>query len=230
MQDLASWAPRSAPDRALFAGRYVRLEPLDTAAHGDGLFAVSSVADAQARFRWLREEPPQCRADFQPWLEKMSASRDPLFFAVIDAATGSVGGRQALMRIDADNGVAEIGSIYWGPQVAGTRLATEAFLLFARHIFDDLGYRRFEWKCDDRNEPSKRAAIRFGFRFEGTFRQHMVVKGENRDTAWFAILDHEWSAIREAIELWLAPENFSTGGQQRKKLGVFMERTGGRKA
>jgi RimJ/RimL family protein N-acetyltransferase len=221
VKDLANWTARPAPARAPLEGRYVRLEPLDPAAHGDGLFAASSVADAGERFRYLGDYPPEDRAAFQPWLEKAAASADPLFFTVIDAATGRIGGRQALMRIDAANGVAEIGNIYWGPGVARTRLATEALFLFARHVFDDLGYRRFEWKCNDRNEPSKRAALRFGFTFEGIFRQHMVVKGENRDTAWFAMLDHEWPAIRRSMELWLAPENFDSDGRQVRRLETF---------
>ena len=227
VRNLANWTPRPLPARAPLAGRYVRLEPLDPAVHGDGLFAVSRVADVAERFRWLGDYPPEGREAFQPWLVKASSGDDPLFFAVIDAATGKIGGRQALMRIDAANGVAEIGNIYWGPEVARTRLATEALFLFARHVFDDLGYRRFEWKCNDRNEPSKRAALRYGFRFEGIFRQHMVVKGENRDTAWFAMLDHEWPAIRRAMELWLAPENFDSNGQQLERLEIFRERARG---
>lgn len=230
MDDLKHWTARPAPARALLAGRYVRLEPLDPDRHGDGLYAACSVADAAQRFRWLAETAPQSRAALQPWLERAAASHDPLFFAVVDAATGQVGGRQALMRIDRANGVAEIGSIYWGPTIARTRLATEAFFLFARHLFDDLGYRRFEWKCNARNEPSKRAALRFGFRYEGTFRQHMVIKGENRDTAWYAILDHEWPAIRAALETWLSPENFDVSGRQKKRLEAMMqmERAAGR--
>lgn len=227
MEDLKHWTARPLPARSPLSGRYVRLEPLDPATHGDGLFAVSTVPDAEERFRWLGDYPPQNRETFQSWLEKASESRDPLFFVVNDAVTGEIGGRQTLMRIDAANGVAEIGSIYWGPKIARTRLATEAFFLFARHIFDDLGYRRFEWKCNERNEPSKRAALRFGFRFEGIFRQHMVVKGENRDTAWYAILDHEWPAIRRALELWLAPENFDSNGQQVERLEIFRERVRG---
>ncbi|WEX10378.1 GNAT family protein [Chelativorans sp. AA-79] len=227
MKDLANWTARPAPERAPLNGRYVRLEPLDPAAHGDGLLAVSSVPDAGERFRYLGDYPPENRAAFQPWLDKVSASHDPLFFAVIDKAKGEIGGRQALMRIDAANGVAEIGNIYWGPGVARTRLATEALFLFARHVLDDLGYRRFEWKCNDRNEPSKRAALRFGFRFEGIFRQHMVVKGENRDTAWYAILDHEWPSIRRAMERWLEPENFDSSGRQIKRLEIFREEARG---
>ena len=124
---------------------------------------------------------------------------DPLFFAVIDKATGRAEGRQALMRIDPVHGAIEIGHVLWGPAIARTRVATEALYLSARYVFDDLGYRRFEWKCNDRNQPSKRAALRFGFAFEGVFRQHMVVKGRNRDTAWFSMLDSEWPGLGRAI-------------------------------
>lgn len=221
MQDLSKWTARQAPQRGALEGRYVRLEPLDPQAHGDGLYEACHVADADERFRWLFEEPPTSREGFQPWLEKAAASTDPLFFAVIDRTSGKVGGRQALMRIDPAHGVAEIGSIYWGPGVARTRLATESVYLSAQLLFETLGYRRFEWKCNDRNEPSKRAAERFGFRYEGLFRQHMVVKGKNRDTAWYAMLDHEWPAIGRAYAAWLSPENFDAKGRQLKPLAQF---------
>lgn len=124
------------------------------------------------------------------------------------------------MRIDPANGVIEIGSILWGPAIARSRIATEAFYLAARYAFDELGYRRFEWKCNDLNEPSKRAAERFGFTFEGIFRQHMVVKGQNRDTAWFAMTDAEWPSIKAKFLAWLSPENFDDNGQQRTKLST----------
>ncbi|WP_274425801.1 GNAT family N-acetyltransferase [Chelativorans sp. YIM 93263] len=218
MNDLKDWTARPAPAREPLEGRYVCLEPLNPAIHGDGLFDASNVPDAEERFRWLSDHPPQTREDFQTWLDKASVGDDPMFFVVIDRETGTIGGRQAFMRIDPLNGGAEIGNIYWGPRVARTRLATEAFYLFARHIFEDLGYRRFEWKCNDRNEPSKRAALRFGFRFEGVFRQHMVVKGENRDTAWYSILDDEWPGLRNAIEQWLEPTNFDADGRQIRRL------------
>lgn len=223
MDDLKHWTARPAPSRVPLEGRYVRLEPLDPGRHGDGLHAASSVADAQARFRWLGDYPPKSRAQFQPWLETAAAGDDPLFFVVLDRATGQIGGRQAFMRIDAANGSAEIGNIYWGPGIARTRLATEAFHLFARHVFDDLGYRRFEWKCNALNEPSKRAALRFGFRFEGIFRQHLVVKGENRDTAWYSIIDSEWPALKAATEAWLAAENFDSAGRQIRRLEAMRE-------
>ena len=124
------------------------------------------------------------------------------------------------MRIDPDHGVIEIGHILWGPAIARTRVVTEALFLSASYVFDTLGYRRFEWKCNDRNAPSKRAAARFGFRYEGLFRQHMVQKGRNRDTAWFAMTDGDWPALRVGYEAWLLPENFDANGQQMVSLNL----------
>jgi RimJ/RimL family protein N-acetyltransferase len=218
MADLSNWKPRPRPEHRAFHGRYVRLEPLDPARHGDGLFETSSTEDAETRFRYLPDRPPESREAFQPWLEKAAASDDPMFFAVIDKASGRTGGRQTLMRIDAANGVAEIGNILWSALIARTPAATEALYLFARHVFDDLGYRRFEWKCDNENAPSKRAALRFGFVFEGIFRQHLVIKGRNRDTAWFSIIDGEWPTGRAAFEAWLDPANFDGEGRQLRRL------------
>ena len=179
------------------------------------------MADAAERFRWLFENPPRTREDFQSWLDKVEKSEDPLVFAVVDRASGRAAGRQSLMRIDTANGVIEIGGIYWGPLVSRRPAATEALYLFAEYAFEELGYRRFEWKCHDMNEPSKRAAARFGFKFEGVFRQHVVFKGGNRDTAWFSIIDSEWPALRRAYRAWLDPGNFDAAGRQRRKLGDF---------
>ena len=219
MEDLSQWTPRQRPERQPTEGRYVRLEPLDAARHGDGLFEASSTPDKDSRFRWLYDHAPQSRADFQPWLDKAAASEDPLYFAVIDKASGRIAGRQSFMRIDPANGVIEIGNILWNGLVARKPAATEALYLFARHAFDDLGYRRFEWKCNAENEPSRSAALRFGFSFEGVFRQHLIVKGRNRDTAWFAMIDKEWPTIGRALEEWLDPENFDSEGQQKRRLG-----------
>jgi RimJ/RimL family protein N-acetyltransferase len=219
--DLSNWQKRPLPERRPMEGRFVRLEPLDAVRHGDGLFEASTVADADARFRWLFETPPEGRAAMQPWLEKVEASADPLYFTVIDKASGKVAGRQTLMRIEPVHGVIEIGSIYWGPLMSRRPAATEAQYLFARHVFDDLGYRRYEWKCHNDNAPSKRAAERFGFRFEGIFRQHMVAKGENRDTAWYSIIDKEWPALKNAYDAWLAPDNFDAHGLQKRRLEDF---------
>lgn len=195
----------------------MRLEPLGPA-HADALYRAVSAPGAEDRFRWLPERP-QSRPEFDAWLDAASASSDPLFFAVLDNATGRAEGRQALMRIDPDHGVAEVGHILWGPALQRTRMATEALFLFADHIFG-LGYRRFEWKCNDLNLPSKRAAERFGFRPEGVFRQHMVVKGANRDTAWFAMTDGDWRQARPRYEEWLSPDNFDAERRQRTPLRV----------
>jgi RimJ/RimL family protein N-acetyltransferase len=218
LEDLSTWTPRLPPKRQPMEGRFVRLEPLDAARHGDGLYEASFVPDADERFRWLGEYPPMTRPDFQPWLEKAQSSADPIYFAVIDKNSGKIAGRQTYLRTDAANGVTEIGHIYWGPLISKTPATTEALYLFARHVFDDLGYRRFEWKCNNRNEPSKRAAVRFGFQFEGVFRKHMIIKGESRDTAWYAMTDDDWAAAKPAFEEWLAPSNFDAGGRQVKTL------------
>jgi RimJ/RimL family protein N-acetyltransferase len=205
------------PERVTLTGRYARLEPLDPARHGDELFAASMAPGAEERFRYLFESPED-RSAFGAWLARAAASQDPLYCAVLDAASGRCEGRQALMRIVPEHGVIEIGSILWGPAIARTRVATEAFFLAARYAFDELGYRRFEWKCNALNEPSRRAAARFGFAYEGTFRQHMLVKGESRDTAWFSIIDGEWPARRLAFERWLDPSNFDAEGHQKHRL------------
>ncbi len=202
-------------------GRFVRLERLSAERHGDGLFACSTMQDADDRFRWLPELPPQSREAYQPWLDKAEASTDPLYYTVIDKASGEIAGRQTFLRIDTANGVIEIGHIFWSSLIARTPATTEAFYLFARHVFEDLGYRRFEWKCNDNNEPSKRAAERFGMMFEGLFRQAAVVKGENRDTAWFSLIDREWPVVKQAFEEWLAPENFDAEGRQRLALSTL---------
>lgn len=216
--DLSNWTPRPKPERVILHGKHVRLEPLSAAQHGDGLFAAETSGDADARFRYLYDMPPVSREAYQPWLDKAESSEDPLFSAVIDQKTNQIVGRQTLMRIDAANGVVEIGNIHWTPAMAGSPKSTEAFYLHAKHVFDDLGYRRFEWKLNNLNKPSHKAALRFGYTAEGIFRQHLVVKGLNRDTAWYAMIDKDWPIIKQAFELWLQPSNFDAEGQQIARL------------
>ena len=213
------WTSAKRPDRTPLAGSTVRLEPLDPDKHGRLLFAASHDDGAgELLFRYLPYGPFAGFDDFKTWLEQRAASTDPLFFCVVDGETGSPQGMASFMRMAPEHGVIEIGHIWFSPAIQRTRKSTEAIYLMARHAFDGLGYRRLEWKCDAQNTPSRRAAERFGFTFEGVFRQHLVVKGRNRDTAWFSILDGEWPPVRAAFEAWLAPENFDSEGRQRKSL------------
>jgi RimJ/RimL family protein N-acetyltransferase len=216
MNRLQDWKPVRRPERAPLEGESVRLEPVDPARHSDELFKASE--GAPALWNFLAYGPFANHSVFTGWLNERSASDDPLFFAVVDRASGQAGGMASLMRIAPEHGVIEVGHIWFAPVLQRTRQATEAIYLLARHVFDDLGYRRFEWKCDSLNLASRRAAERFGFVFEGVFRQHMVVKGRNRDTAWFSILDGEWPLVRSAFEAWLAAENFDSEGRQLRSL------------
>ncbi len=201
----------------MLEGRYARLEPIDPK-HAAGLFAATAGEGEDERYRWLMSLPAADEAELRHRLADAAAIDDPLYFAVVDKATGLAGGQQSLMRIEPTHGVIEIGGILWGRGVARTRLATEALYLFAAYVFDTLGYRRFEWKCNNLNEPSKRAALRFGFASEGVFRQHMVTKGKNRDTAWFAMIDQDWPALKLGYQKWLDPSNFDANGQQLTSL------------
>jgi len=211
-------APR--PERITLSGQYCRLEPLDPQRHRDALYAASTVQDAARRFRYLFEEPPTSPGEFDDWLARAAASHDPLVFAVIDLRTGLAEGRQTLMRITPEHRSIEIGSIYWGPAIARSRVATEANWLFARYVFQ-LGYRRYEWKCDALNAPSRRAALRFGFSFEGLFRRAVIVKGRSRDTAWYSMIDEEWPALDAAYQQWLRADNFDAQGRQQLSLGTL---------
>ena len=208
---------KSAPQPIVLEGRYVRLEPLD-GKHAAELYEVSTMPGGAERYRWLFTGAPGSVADMEARIAQAKAVSDPSYVAVIDKLSGKAVGQQGWMRIRPEHGSIEIGGIYWGLPMARTPLATEALFLFARHAFDDLGYRRFEWKCNNRNEPSKAAATRFGFQFEGVFRQDMIIKGENRDTAWFSIIDSEWPSMRAEYGRWLSPDNFDADGQQKTRL------------
>jgi RimJ/RimL family protein N-acetyltransferase len=211
-----NWKPARRPERAPLEGETVRLEPVDPDRHAGDLFAASE--GAPALWDYLAYGPFENQHVFTEWLKERASSRDPLFYAVVDRDSGTARGMASLMRIKPEHGVIEIGHIWFAPVLQRTRQATEAIYLLARHSFDDLGYRRFEWKCDSLNQPSRRAAERFGFVFEGVFRQHMVIKDRNRDTAWFSIVDGEWPVVRAGFEAWLSPENFDPEGRQRRSL------------
>ena len=213
--------PAPRPERVVIEGQYVRLEPLDSAKHTDNLFAASHGPDKDVIWQYLFEPPFENLNAFRAHIERKSASEDPLFYAIIDKASGKAVGYETLMRIDTVHRVIEVGNIMYGSPLQKTPGATEAQYLLMRYIFDTLGYRRYEWKCNALNEPSRRAAVRFGFSFEGIFRQHMMVRGRNRDTAWYSILDSEWSKQKAAFEAWLSPSNFDTSGQQKRRLSEF---------
>ena len=215
---LADAGPARAPERTVLEGRYARLEPLDPARHGDDLHAAATPPDAAARFRYMPDLPPASPESFRTWLAGAAGSEDPLFFAVVDRATERAEGWQTFLRITPVHRCIEIGNIYWGPRIAGTRVATEAMYLFAAYALETLGNRRYEWKCDTLNAPSRRAALRFGFTYEGHFRRAVIIRGRNRDTAWFSIIDEEWSVLKAAYGQWLAPENFDAEGRQKTRL------------
>jgi RimJ/RimL family protein N-acetyltransferase len=211
------------PERVSLAGAYVRLEPVDVAAHAPSLYALSHAhPENAALWTYLAYGPFADQGAFAAWLEERARSQDPLFFALIERASGAASGMASYLNTVPANGCIEIGHIWFAPPLQKTRAATEAIFLMIRHAFEDLACRRVEWKCDSLNEASRRAARRFGFSYEGTFRQHMVIKGRNRDTAWFAMLDHEWPRVQAAFERWLDPDNFDGAGRQRTSLGALM--------
>jgi len=211
-------SPARRPQRITLEGRYVALEPLDPAAHAAALFEGTHGQEKDGLWLYLFEGPFPDRASFDAHLRLKAAADDPLFFAIVEHGSRRAVGYASFMRIEPRHRVIEVGSILFTPKLQRTAGGTEAMYLMARHAFEDLGYRRYEWKCDARNEPSRRAARRLGFTFEGIFRQHMIVKGSNRDTAWFSMLDVEWPACRAAFERWLDPSNFDAAGRQKASL------------
>jgi RimJ/RimL family protein N-acetyltransferase len=218
---VSGWTARAHPPRTPMIGRYCRVEPLDIARHAAELHAANG-DDADGRnWTYLGVDAPANLDAYRAWLEKMTAGIDPLFHAIIDGGSGKAVGVATFMRIDPPMGVIEVGNINYSPRLQRTKAATEAMFLMMRRVFDELGYRRYEWKCDSLNAPSRAAAERYGFRFEGIFRQALVYKGRNRDTAWFSIIDSEWPAIKAAFERWLAPANFDQAGQQRESLAAL---------
>jgi RimJ/RimL family protein N-acetyltransferase len=212
------WKPVPPPRRAPMEGAYVRLEPLDPEKHPADLFTLSD--GVPPLWTYLGYGPFADLATFRTWFAARAKEIDPLFYAIIDRATGRASGMASYLRITPDMGVIEIGHIWFAPVLQRTRQATETIFLLMRHVFDELGYRRLEWKCDALNAPSRRAALRFGFQYEGIFRQHLIYKGRNRDTAWFAMTDGDWPAIKSGFERFLATDNFDAAGRQRAPLAV----------
>ena len=210
--------PAKRPQRTTLDGRVVSIVPLSPIAHADALFKGAWGEENEPLWLYLFEGPFATRAAFDSHLQQKASSEDPLFFAILDKPSGDAIGYAAYMRMEPAHRVIEVGSILYTPRLQRTIGATEAMCLMARHVFEDLGYRRYEWKCNALNAPSRSAALRLGFTFEGIFRQHMIVKGRNRDTAWFSMLDSEWPQRKAAFERWLAPSNFDANGRQKVSL------------
>ncbi|WP_263261153.1 GNAT family protein [Pseudomonas sp. RIT-PI-S] len=215
------WAPRPQPTAVTLSGRYCRLEPLNVEAHTADLFAAYSQAKDGSDWTYLFIGPFSSADAYRAYVEVAAQSTDPRHFAVIDLRTGKAVGTLALMRIDLAHGVIEVGNVTFSPLLKQSALSTEAQYLLMAYAFDELGYRRYEWKCDDLNAPSRKAAIRLGFTYEGTFRRAVVYKGRSRDTAWYSIIREEWPGLKQAFNAWLAPENFDEQGQQRRSLASF---------
>jgi RimJ/RimL family protein N-acetyltransferase len=206
------------PRRVTFEGRTIRLVPLDALEHLNSLWANTSGPQNEHLWTHMFEDPFQNRASFEAYLQRKEDSDDPLYYSIVDKATGDAVGWAAYMRMDPLQRVIEVGSIMFSPRLQRTVGGTEAMYLMAKHAFEDMNYRRYEWKCDALNMPSRRAALRLGFTYEGLFRQHMIVKRRNRDTAWYSMLDWEWPARKRALEQWLDPANFDPSGKQRISL------------
>jgi RimJ/RimL family protein N-acetyltransferase len=221
-RSLPGWSPRPVPPRTPMQGRFCRLEMLDPSRHAEDLWAGNSLDKEGRNWTYLFVGPFAAFADYHAWLEKVAAGSDPLFHAIIDEKTGKAVGVATFMRIDPPHGVIEVGNINYSPLLQRTPAATEAMFLMMRRVFDELGYRRYEWKCDSLNAPSRAAALRLGFTYEGLFRQAVVYKGRNRDTAWFSIIDTEWPALKRAYEQWLAPDNFDPEGKQKRSLSALI--------
>ncbi len=212
------WTVRPRPPRTAVQGRFARVEPLDPDRHAPALFDAYAVDAAGGMWTYMAYGPFATPSAYLSWARASAVKEDPLFHAILDAGSGRALGVAAYLRVAPETGVIEIGHVALAPALQRTPAATEAMYLLVRRAFDELGYRRCEWKCDALNAASRRAAERLGFRFEGVFRQATIYKGRNRDTAWYALVDADWPERRAAFESWLAPGNFDPDGRQRRAL------------
>ena len=216
---VAGWRPPPPPPHTPLDGRYCRVEPLAAALHAPTLYAANAV-DSGRMWTYLGYGPFDGYGSYKEWVESVENSHDPLFYALVEQSSGQASGVAAYLRLDRNNGAIEVGHIAYAPRLRHTPAATEAMYLLMEQAFA-LGYRRYEWKCDALNAPSRAAAQRLGFSYEGLFRQAVVYKGRNRDTAWYAMTDQDWPAIRAAFQQWLDPNNFDEQGQQRVALSIL---------
>jgi RimJ/RimL family protein N-acetyltransferase len=218
-----AWSERRRPERTAIDGRYCRIEPVDLERHAVALFESYMQAPDGRDWTYLFAERPASIGLFRDYLAKLAASIDPLHYAIVARTYDKAVGTAALMRIDPVHGVLEVGSIGYSPLLKNTQAGTEAMYLLMWRVFEELRYRRYEWKCDSLNAPSCTAARRYGFRFEGIFRNAIVYKNRSRDTAWFSIIDEEWPRIRAAFQMWLDPQNFDAAARPRRALAAIRE-------
>jgi RimJ/RimL family protein N-acetyltransferase len=215
------WTPRPAPPRTPMVGRFCTVEPLDAGRHAADLFAANAEDREGRNWTYYNYGPFATLDDYRRWVDGSCRDATRLFHALVDRASGRAVGVAAYANIQPANGTIEVGALNFSPPLQRRPAATEAMYLMMRRVFDELGYRRYEWKCDSLNLPSRAAAARLGFRYEGLFRQAMITRGNNRDTAWFAIIDLEWPVLRAAFEGWLDPGNFDAAGRQLRNLASF---------
>ncbi len=218
-EDVPSWSGVQSPSKDPMIGRFCHLEGLDITSHAGDLFEAYSADTEGGLWTYMPVGPFVEWNEFKDWMQGACKSTDPLFFAIIDEASGKAAGMASYLRITPQVGVIEVGHISFSPGLQKTPVATEAMFLMMQRVFNELGYRRYEWKCDSLNAPSRRAAERFGFSYDGLFEQALVYKGRNRDTAWYSILDKDWPVIEPAYKAWLNPDNFDAEGRQKQKLG-----------
>ena len=218
---LLDFQPGDLPNLERIEGQYVIIERLSKDKHGTDLYEVYGPDSPVDMWTYLFQTPAQSQAEWSQKLDLMLAAQDRFHYAIVDKESGKALGTFALMRIDRNNRVIEVGAVTYSPKLKRTRLATEAQYLLARYVFEELEYRRYEWKCDSLNQPSRRAAERLGFTYEGRFRQAIVYKGRNRDTDWLSMIDTDWPAVKSRLEKWLSPDNFDVNGQQIKALSDF---------
>ncbi len=218
---LPGWSARPRPPRTAMEGRLCRLEPIDVDRHSAELHSANREDKEGRNWTYLAYGPYERLEDYRDWLRATCLGDDPLFHAIVDRRTGRAVGVASYLRIDPGPGVIEVGHINYAPPLQRTAAATEAMFLMMRRVFDELGYRRYEWKCDALNGPSRAAALRLGFRYEGLFRQATLYKQRNRDTTWYAIIDRDWPALKARYERWLDPANFDAAGRQRQSLGAI---------
>ena len=215
---IIGWTNALPPPKSEMIGQYCKIVPLNVDAHAQALFDVFAKDTENKNWTYMFDGPFDDFATFESWLTHIAMNEDPLCHSIIDKQTNAAVGLASYMRIKKTDGVIEVGSIQFSPLIQRTRISTEAMFLMMQRVFDELGYRRYEWKCDSLNEKSRAAALRLGFTFEGIFGQAIVYKGRNRDTAWYSVIDSQWPSLKQTFKLWLDPTNFDSDGNQRTRL------------